>query len=109
MLGRVPEKKEAKEEPKKWWNFAKKDPNAMDVDSMTTEQWADAMKKGLCFRCGKHRHLSRDCPEKKDKKKDKKKEETKKKWTSKDLQTHVRALFNTMEEEEKKKFKEDFA
>ena len=50
MLGQVPEKKDdKKEEPKKRWNFAKKDPNAMDVDAMTTEQWANAMKKGLCF------------------------------------------------------------
>ena len=108
MLGRVPDKKkEKKEEPKKRWNFAKKDPNAMDVDAMTTEERTEAMKKGLCFGCGEHRHLNRDCPNKKGKK-DKKKEE-KKKWTSKELQTHVRALFKTMDEEEKKKFKEDFA
>ena len=50
MLGRVPEKKDnKKDKPKKRWNFAKKDPNAMDVDSMTVEQRAKAMKKGLCF------------------------------------------------------------
>ena len=48
MLGRVPKKKE-KDEPKKRWNFAKKDPNTMDMDSMTVEQRAEAMKKGLCF------------------------------------------------------------
>ena len=106
MLGRVPEKKE-KDKPKKKWNFAKKDPNAMDVDSMTVEQRAEAMKKGLCFRCGKHGHLSKDCPDKK--KKDEPKKEEKKKWTSKELQTHVCALFDTMDEEEKKKFEEDFA
>ena len=105
MLGRTPENK--KDEPKKHWNFAKKDPNAMDVDSMTVEQWAEAMKKGLCFRCGKHGHLSKDCPDKK--KKEEPKKEEKKKWTSKELQTHVRALFDTMDKEEKKKFEEDFA
>ena len=108
MLGRVPDKKEEKkDEPKKQWNFAKKDPNAMDVDSMTVEQQAEAMKKGLCFRCGKHGHLSKDCPDKK--KKEEPKKEEKKKWTSKELQTHVCALFDTMDEEEKKKFEEDFA
>ena len=108
MLGQVPAKTEAKEEPKRRWNFAKKDPNAMDIDSMTTEQRTEAMKKGLCFGCGKQGHLNRDCPDKKGKKPAEKKEE-KKKWTSKELQTHVQALFDTMEEEEKKKFEEDFA
>ena len=54
------------------------------------------------------RHLNKDCPDKKGKKPVDKKEE-KKKWTSKELQTHVWALFDTMEEDEKKKFEEDFA
>ena len=56
MLGKIPAKTNsvvAKDEPKKKWNFAKKDLNAMDIDSMTTEQRAEAMKKGLCFGCGK--------------------------------------------------------
>ena len=104
MLGWIPEKKE---EPKKRWNFSKKDPNAMDVDAMTTEQRTEAMKKGLCFRCGKHGHLNKDCPDKKGKKEEKKDE--KKKWTSKELQMHMQALFDTMDENKKKKFEEDFA
>ena len=108
MLGRIPEKKDdKKEETKKRWNFGKKDPNAMDVDAMSVEQRADAMKKGLCFRCRKQGHLSRDCPDKK--KKDEPRKEEKKKWMSKELQMHVRALFDTMDEEEKKRFEEDFA
>ena len=108
MLGQTPEKKDTKEEPKKQWNFPKKDPNAMDVDAMTMEQRTEAMKKGLCFRCSKHGHLNKDCPDKKGKKVEEKKDE-KKKWTSKELQMHVRALSDTMDEEEKKKFEEDFA
>ena len=35
-----------------------KDPNAMDVDTMTTEERTKLMKKGLCFRCKKPGHLS---------------------------------------------------
>ena len=108
MLGRVPKRKDdKKDKPKKRWTFAKKDPNAMDVDSMMVKQRAEAMKKGLCFQCGKHGHLSRDCPDKK--KKEEPRKEEKKKWTSKELQTHVQALFETMDKEEKKKFEEDFA
>ena len=46
----------------------------MDVDvitktfkTMMDEERTDLMKKGLCFRCKKGGHLSRDCPEKKEK------------------------------------------
>ena len=67
----------------------------MDVDVMTMEQRTEAMKKGLCFGCGKHGHLNKDCPDKKGKKTKEKKDE-KKKWTSKELQTHVRVLFDTI-------------
>ena len=37
----------------------------MDVDLLSTEKRDEAMRKGLCFGCGKHGHLSRDCPDKK--------------------------------------------
>ena len=80
----------------------------MDVYAMTMEQRTEAMKKGLCFGCSKHGHLNKDCPDKKGKKVEVKKDK-KKKWTSKELQMHVRALFDTMDKEEKKKFEEDFA
>ena len=110
MLGKIPAKTTstvATSEPKKQWNLAKNYLNTMDIDSMTTEQRAEAMKKGLCFGCGKRGHLNRDCPEKKEKKEEKKEE--KKKWTSKELQLHVWALYATMDKEEQEKFEEDFA
>ena len=37
----------------------------MDVDAMTVEKHKNAMRKGLCFSCGKAEHLNRDCPDKK--------------------------------------------
>ena len=44
-----------------------KDPNAMDVDvvcvgKLTPEERKRCIKKGLCFRCCKPGHLSRECP-----------------------------------------------
>lgn len=48
-----------------------RDPNAMDVDAVNTtinrlteQEQADHFKKGLCFRCHRQGHLSRDCPNK---------------------------------------------
>ena len=40
------------------------DPNAMDIDRLSTEQMSDHMKKGLCFNCHKTGHKSRECPDK---------------------------------------------
>ena len=57
--------KKKEENSGRQWTFQRKDPNAMDIDAMTTKQWDEAMKKGLCFGCGKQGHLSRDCPTRK--------------------------------------------
>ena len=42
--------------------FTQKDPNAMNVDVMSIEERNELMKKGVCFRCKKTGHLSKDCP-----------------------------------------------
>jgi hypothetical protein len=74
-----------------------KDPNAMDIDFMTTEERATLMRQGLCFRCKKRGHLARDCNEKVEQKK----------WSLKDLKTGIQAL--TKEEfDELKKETADF-
>jgi len=48
-----------------------RDPNAMDIDVVTTtinamtyEERGEYLKKGLCFNCKQPGHLSRDCPKK---------------------------------------------
>ena len=51
----------------------RKDPNAMEVDAIKTgrlsdEEKAKLLKEGRCFHCKKIRHLSKNCPDKKDSK-----------------------------------------
>jgi hypothetical protein len=41
-----------------------KDPNAMDVDTLSVRQREEAMRKGACFGCGEIGHISRNCPKK---------------------------------------------
>ncbi|PPQ93521.1 hypothetical protein CVT25_005367 [Psilocybe cyanescens] len=85
-----------------WYNKAisapRKDPFAMDIDAMTTEERMSLMKKGACFRCKQTGHLAVDCPQKKKNNLFIPKELPKKKWTPKDLHAHIREL--NMEERE---------
>ena len=105
-----------KEEGKPRWNF-RKDENAMDVDvitkvykTMTDEERTDLMKKGLCFRCKKGGHLSRDCPKKKGRATTPQSTTptptpaTPKKMTAKELTAHIRSLTALLNEEEKTEF-----
>ena len=86
----------------------------MDIDAMSTEQWDEVMRKGLCFGCGKQGHLSKDCPTQK---KPTMASSTplsyastwapastntqKKKMNGKEMYTHIRSLMAQMDEEEK--------
>ena len=104
-----------KEEGKPRWNFRRdKDENAMDVDvitkvfkTMTDEERTELMRKGLCFRCKKGGHLSRDCPERKGKATTPQSTTpaptpaTPKKMTAKELMAHIRSLTALLNEEEK--------
>ncbi len=77
-----------------------KDPNAMDVDRLTTEERSALMKEGKCFKCRQFGHLSRDC------KKGVQPQNEPKKMDGKGMAAHIRALVAKLDEEEKKKFEE---
>ena len=73
-----------------------KDPNAMDVDSMSTDEHSQLMKKGACFNYKKIGHLSKDCPDKKTR------NTSQQKRTDKDTYAHIWAMIAQSPKEEKK-------
>lgn len=102
-------KKENESSQQKKWTFSKKDPNAMDIDALTTEKRAEYMKKGLCFICGRQGHRASEHL-----KDDKKMTTTttnviasssqQRKMNGKELHAHIRALAAQMDEGEKDTF-----
>ena len=73
----------------------------MDIDAPSTEQREEAMKKGLCFGCGKQGHIGKNCPDKK------KPTSVTKKMNRKELHAHIQSLTAEMDEEEKENFYEE--
>ena len=75
-----------------WYRPAeKKDPNAMDVDTLTFEERQTLMKQGKCFKCRRAGHQAADCPGEEDRK-GKKKEEPQKVDLVKNAFTTIWAL-----------------
>jgi Domain of unknown function (DUF4939)/Zinc knuckle len=91
--------------PQKEYYFPRRehDPNAIDVDRLTIEEWDKLLKKGKCFRCRKTGHRVNECPEG-DNNKEKGKKVPKKKMNGRELHAHVRALFKEMTEEDRDEF-----
>jgi Zinc knuckle len=81
----------------------KRDPNAIDVDRLSTNEHTRLMREGRCFKCKNTGHQANECPKNNDHKK-KYKEELKKKMNRRELHAHVWALFKDMMEEDKEEF-----
>ena len=73
------------------------DPNAMDVDSMTTNEQTELMKKGACFKCKKIGHRRDQCPDNK----------PQQKKTGKDVYGRIRAMITELPKEEQKAMMEE--
>ena len=87
---------------RKRWMFTQKDPNAMDVDSMSIEEQNELMKKGACFRCKKTEHLSKDCLTRN--KVTGTTQEVQKKMTPKEMYKHIQSLTAQLNNGEKMEF-----
>ena len=94
ILGRGKANESKKEAPRKTFTFPKRErnPNAMDIDRLTTKERTLLMKEGKCFKCQKQGHLSRDCPPRGT--------ETPKSWTGKMAATHIQSIISGMTQEE---------
>ena len=77
------------------------DPNTMDIDALTFEEWNELMKEGKCFNCKSTGYISKDCPRKK------KMSEEKKIFRGKELHTYIRGIMKEMTDEEREKFMEE--
>src|SRR5271168_4606125 len=90
----------------------KKDPNAMDIDSLSVDERTKLMKEGKCFICRQTGHMAKD-HKKNDSSQKQWKEEApkyeqveapKKKWEGNALYAHVRSMIAELDTEEKEKF-----
>ena len=88
----------------------RKDPNALDIDTMSMEKRDKLMKARKCFYCEQGRQMVKDCQKKKGKQKEEppKYKELMKKWKmGKELYAHIRSLLKDLDEEEYKVLMEE--
>ena len=87
----------------------KKDPNAMDVDQLSTEEMECHRKERLCFCCHKTGHIGQNCKNTRTNQKQAKSkpQDNKKKYRNNMIRKILMALDEEEEEEEQAPKKED--
>jgi len=70
----------------------RRDPNAMDVDAITTDKRNQLMKSGSCFKCEKPGHRAKECPEKRNQNQNSYRNQTFQKTSTKDTYRNIRSL-----------------
>ena len=89
-----------------------KDPNAMDIDSLSVDEQTKLMKEEKCFICRQTGHMAKD-HKKNDSSQKQWREEApkyeqvenpKKKWEGNELYAHVRSMIAELDTDEKEKF-----
>ena len=100
IFGRKNELAQSTSQTKRKFQFPVKkeqDPNAMDVNSMTTNEHAELMSKGACFKCKKTGHQRDQCPD----------NEPQQKKTGKDVYGRIWAMIADLPKEEQKVMMEE--
>ena len=109
----TPMMKTRKREPCRFYFEPKqreRDPMAMDIGYMSTEEQNELMRRGTCFICKIIGHLSRDCPQKKKRLYTPPQNlNTPQKMKRKELSAHIRTLLAQMEDADKEEFFDDAA
>ncbi|KAG2021349.1 hypothetical protein CC2G_006595 [Coprinopsis cinerea AmutBmut pab1-1] len=86
-------------------NNSERDPDAMDIDAISTDERTRMMKTGSCFYCREQGHIAKECPKKRKDRNSSTSNDTKKKTLEKPPNTSEDSLLNTPQKKKPKSSK----